>query len=85
MTVERAIELQAQSWTLLAEEKLESASSTCREALQLMECTDGENSPDVANLLNDLAEIEQERQNFVDALALAERARSVLNVPTHVG
>jgi tetratricopeptide (TPR) repeat protein len=40
--------------------------------LELMEI-----APDVANLLNDLAEIERERQNLVDALALAERARSI--------
>ena len=35
------------------------------------------NSPDAANLLNDLAGIESERQNFPEALALAERAQSI--------
>jgi tetratricopeptide (TPR) repeat protein len=49
----------------------------CREALQLMEDAEGANSPDVANLLNDLAEVEQERENLAEALALAERARSI--------
>ncbi|MFI5107885.1 MAG: tetratricopeptide repeat protein [Terriglobales bacterium] len=77
MTVERAIELQEQSWNLEAEGKLDEASCACREALRLMERAEGADSPDVANLLNDLAEIEQERENFADALALAERARSV--------
>ncbi len=77
MTVERAIELQEQSWNLQAEGKLAEASSACREALRLIERAEGADSPDVANLLNDLAEIEQERENFGDALALAERARSV--------
>jgi tetratricopeptide (TPR) repeat protein len=77
MNVERAIQLQEQSWRLQAEGKLEEASSRCREALHLMVLADGMDSPDVANLLNDLAEIEQERQNFRRALALAEHARSV--------
>jgi len=77
MTVERAIELQEQSWSQQAEGKLEEASSACRKALRLMELAEGADSPDVANLLNDLAEIEQERQDFAEALALAERARSI--------
>jgi len=80
MTIERAIELQEQSWNLQADGKLEEASFACREALQLMEGAEGTDSPDVANLLNDLAEIEQERENFADALALAERARSIEDV-----
>jgi tetratricopeptide (TPR) repeat protein len=80
MNVERAIELQEQSWNLEAEGKLEEASRACREALRLMESAEGTDSPDVANLLNDLADIEQERQNFSEALALAERARSIEDV-----
>jgi len=80
MTVERAIELQEQSWNLQAEGKLEEAFCACREALRLMEQAEGADSPDVANLLNDLAEIEQERERFAEALALAERARSIEDV-----
>src|SRR5690242_21674984 len=77
LTTERAMELQELSWSLQAKGKLENASLACREALQLMEHSDGVDSPDVANLLNDLTEIEQERQNFEEALALAERARLI--------
>ncbi|MGC2323563.1 MAG: tetratricopeptide repeat protein [Terriglobales bacterium] len=77
MTVERAIELQEQSWALGAEGKLDEAADAGREALRLMELAEGADSPDVANLLNDLAEIEQQRQNFAEALALAERAISI--------
>jgi len=77
MNVERAIELQEQSWALGAEGKLDEAASAGREALRLMKLAEGAESPDVANLLNDLAEIEQQRQNFAEALALAERARSI--------
>jgi tetratricopeptide (TPR) repeat protein len=47
-----------------------------------MEESEGPDSPDVANLLNDLADIETERQNFALALALAERAQAVIS---HLG
>lgn len=77
MTVERAIELQERSWNFQAEGMLDEASCACREALRLFELEEDSHSPDVANLLNDLADIEQERQNFAQALALAERARSI--------
>jgi tetratricopeptide (TPR) repeat protein len=76
LTVQRAIELQEQSWSLQAEGKLDESACACREALRLME-SEGAESPDVANLLNDLAEIEQERQHLAEALALAERARAI--------
>ncbi len=74
MNVDRAVALQEQAWSLQAEGKLEEALAACREALRLMEECEGPVSPDVANLLNDLTEIENERQNFQTALALAERA-----------
>ena len=48
-----------------------------RKALLLLEESGEANSPDAANLLNDLAEIENERQSFQDALVLAERAHSI--------
>lgn len=80
MNVERAIALQEQAWTLQSEGKLEDALSACREALRLMEESEGPDSPDVANLLNDLVDIETERQNFPAALALAERAQAIADV-----
>jgi tetratricopeptide (TPR) repeat protein len=78
MNVERAIELQEQAWNFQAEGRLGDARQTCTEALQLMEESEGPESPDVANLLNDLADIETERQDFPVALALAERAQAVI-------
>jgi tetratricopeptide (TPR) repeat protein len=77
MTIDRALELQARAWTLQAEGKLEDAFAACLEALQLTERCEGSDSADVANLLNDLAEIENERQKFTTALALAERAQAI--------
>jgi tetratricopeptide (TPR) repeat protein len=77
MNADRAVELQEQAWNLQAEGKLEEAARACREALLLLEESGEAGSPDAANLLNDLAEIESERQRFQDALALAERAHSI--------
>jgi tetratricopeptide (TPR) repeat protein len=74
---ELAAELQEQGWSLQAEGKLEQAAAAVGKALLLLEESDEANSPDAANLLNDLAEIESERQNFQDALVLAERAHSI--------
>ena len=80
MNTGRAIELQEQAWSLQAEGKLEEALLACRQALRIMEEAEGPDSPDVANLLNDLAEIEEQRQNFAAALALAGRARAIEDV-----
>jgi tetratricopeptide (TPR) repeat protein len=74
---ELAVELQEQAWRLQAEGKLEEAAATVGKALLLLEESGEANSPDAANLLNDLAEIENERQNFQDALVLAERSHSI--------
>ena len=74
---ELAVELQEQAWSLQAEGKLEEAAATVGKALLHLEESGEANSPDAANLLNDLAEIESERQNFQDALVLAERAHSI--------
>jgi tetratricopeptide (TPR) repeat protein len=77
MSVERAITLQEQAWSLQVSGKNDEAFVVCQEALRLIEESEGPDSPDAANLLNDLAEIEQDRQHFPAALALAERARAV--------
>ena len=79
MNTDRAVELQEYAWTLQAEGRLDEAFKACREALQLIEADEGPDSPDAANILNDLAEIEKERQNFEAAVALAERARAILD------
>ena len=77
MSADRAIELQDLSWTLQAEGRLDEAFRACAEARQLMEESEGPGSPDVANLLTDLAEIEHERGNLSAALGLAERAVAI--------
>jgi tetratricopeptide (TPR) repeat protein len=77
MNTERAVELQEQAWNLQAQGKLDEAATAVGEALLILEESGEANSPDAANLLNDLAEIENERQSFQDALVLAERAHSI--------
>jgi hypothetical protein len=47
-----------------------------------MEESEGPDSPDVANLLNDLADMDMERQDFPAALGLAERSQAVIS---HLG
>jgi tetratricopeptide (TPR) repeat protein len=77
MNPENAVELQEWAWGLQAEGKLEEAAIACREALRLLEESGERDSADAANLLNDLAEIENERQRFATALAQAERAHAI--------
>jgi tetratricopeptide (TPR) repeat protein len=77
MSLEEAIVLQQQAWELQALGRLDDAMRACRRAVDLVEAADGPESADVANLLNDLAEIEQDRQEFGTARQLAERARII--------
>jgi tetratricopeptide (TPR) repeat protein len=77
MNTDRVHELQEQAWSPQAEGKLEEAATAVGKALLLLEESGEANSPDAANLLNDLAEIESERQSFQEALALAKRAQSI--------
>jgi tetratricopeptide (TPR) repeat protein len=84
VSLERAVELQERSWTLQAQGRLDEAFEACREALRLMEQGEESDSPDVANLLTDLAEIEQDRGHLGAALALAERAGSIEDAWTDV-
>lgn len=73
----RAVELQEQSWTLSAQGRLDEAYEACSEALHLVEMSEAAESPDAANLLNELAELQCERGQFGAALALAHRARVI--------
>lgn len=77
MNVDRAMELQERSWALQAEGRLNEAFHACIVALRLIEESEGSESPDVANLLTELAEIEHERGNSSAALRLAERAAAI--------
>src|ERR1051326_3994227 len=77
MNIPRAIAMQEQAWALQSKGKFEEARIACREALQLIEESEGPDSPDVANLLNDLADIECERQDFPAALELAGRSQAI--------
>lgn len=77
MTTDLAVELQEQSWSLQAEGKLDEAATACRKALLFLEESGKADSPDAANLLNDLAEIENERHNFKAALTVAGLAQGI--------
>jgi tetratricopeptide (TPR) repeat protein len=77
MSLAIAVELQLKGWGLHAQGNLDEARRCCRDALRLVEHAEGEHSPDVSNLLNDLAEIESDRQEYKVALELATRARAI--------
>ncbi len=79
MNIDQISELQEQAWKLQSEAKFDEAACACREALRLAQA-EAQDSPDVANLLTDLAEIERDRQNFQEALSLCECALVTLNL-----
>jgi tetratricopeptide (TPR) repeat protein len=74
MTIERAIELQERAWALQSEGKLSEALAACGEAVNIARQSEGPDSPDLANLLNDLAEIQIELQDYAGALSSAQMA-----------
>src|SRR5580692_9148210 len=74
MTIERAIELQERAWALQSEGKLSEALAACGEAVNNARQSEGPDSPDLANLLNDLAEIQIELQDYARALSSAQMA-----------
>lgn len=62
----------------LAGRRLTSARKLCVAALGLFERHEGDNHPDVANVLVSLAEIDNERADYEAALRSAERSVSIL-------
>jgi tetratricopeptide (TPR) repeat protein len=83
VNTEDIVELQGQAWSLQAEGKLSDAAEACQRALRLLAQAGDDNTPDAANLLNDLAEIECDRQNFKTALEIVQRAYEIENVLGH--
>jgi tetratricopeptide (TPR) repeat protein len=79
MASERAAVLQERAWELQAEGELDKAAAACLKALRGLDSAGESDSPDAANLLNDLAEVEGERQNPGAALSWALRAQDIEN------
>jgi tetratricopeptide (TPR) repeat protein len=80
VTAERAIELQERAWALQVEGKLSEAAACCRKAIDLMTQSEGPESADVANLLNDLAGIQIAQEDFRASLTTAEQALKIEKV-----
>ena len=76
-SVTGAAELQERAWTLQSEGRLDEAFDACLAALARSEAEDGAQCPDAANLLNDLAQIERDRQRYESALAYAQKAQAI--------
>jgi tetratricopeptide (TPR) repeat protein len=77
MASERAAILQGRAWKLQAGGKLDRAATACLKALRLLDRVGESDSADAANLLNDLAEVESERQNASAAFSWARRAQDI--------
>jgi tetratricopeptide (TPR) repeat protein len=77
--VEQVLALQDQSWELRAGRDFDGAYEACAKALTLIEQAEGPESPDAANLLVELAEIESDRQHFAAARTLVERVLGILD------
>ena len=77
MTIENAIKLQDTGWTLVHKGKIADGLKQIEEALRLFELIEGSESPDVANLLNDIAEIENNLERFKLAITHATRSMEI--------
>jgi tetratricopeptide (TPR) repeat protein len=77
MTIEQAIAMQEKALKLLGRGKLGEARDLIAKALEIFELIEGKNTPDVANLLNDLADLEDKLGHLDVALKLAERSLAI--------
>jgi len=75
---EEALELQDMTGRLLAEGRQQEAELCCRQAISLFESLSGPDSADVANLLNELAEILELKGSLEEALASARRSADIM-------
>jgi tetratricopeptide (TPR) repeat protein len=79
LRIDKALKLHEEAWKLEEQGDIAGASKLCRQVLRIFEQEEGPNSPDIANVLNDLADLERRLERFDKALALAQRAQDVLD------
>ncbi len=70
-------EMQERSWTLQAQGRIAEACEACAAALALVEESGDAGSPDIANLLNELAELRLEQGELAAAMVSLRRAKSM--------
>jgi tetratricopeptide (TPR) repeat protein len=76
MSLDLAADLQRRAWTLQEEYRFDEAAALLREAIDAASTCGEEGALDVANLLNDLAEIEFERGDIAASLDTARLAHA---------
>ena len=76
MSLDLAADLQRRAWTLQDEFRFDEAAALLRDAIDAASSCGEEGTLDVANLLNDLAEVEFERGDIAASLDTARRARA---------
>jgi len=77
MSLDLAADLQRRAWTLQEEFRFDEAAALLRDAVDAASACGEEAAFDVANLLNDLAEVEFERGDIAASLETARLARAV--------
>ncbi len=71
-------QMQGRAWALCEEARWAEAIPPSEEALRLAEAESGAESPDVANLASELAELLEKTNRFEEAIAAAERSIRIL-------
>src|SRR5689334_17735214 len=82
--IDQALALHEQAKQYQVEYQLDDAERCCREALQLLEQIEGEQHPDVANVLNDLSSILDQRGNYREAANCARRSLAIMEEIGHL-
>src|SRR5215216_5237562 len=78
-SIERAIQLHDEALAFQAAGQHGEAESRCHSAIGILEAIDGPDSPDVANVLNTLAESLEAQGKYREAEEQARRAISILD------
>ena len=76
--IERAVQLHVEALGALDDGELDRASRCAAEALELFERESGRSHPDVANVLNCLARVEERRARYREADECAGRAVEIM-------
>ena len=82
--IDQALELHEQAKQYQAQFHLDDAERCCREALRRIEQIEGDRHPDVANVLNDLSSILDQRGNYTEAAVWAQRSLGIMEEIGHL-
>src|SRR5687767_11384886 len=76
--IERAVRLHSEALAALEDEALDRAAELATESLHVFERESGPSHPDLANVLNCLARVEERRARYKEAEAYARRSAEMM-------